>query len=155
MMRRTKFLIENPMLASQDYALPPHLISELLAGMRLRGVQYRRVQTGPSFGLSIDAKAGHGFFYYLAVGSAVLRTAEGGLHELSAGNAVFLPHGQAHQWLSADDADLQDIDTLEAALIGNSVTDVDACPSTSSVPSAIFFTVAWNSTLAACGLWGS
>jgi len=139
MMFRTEFLTENPMSLSHDYALPPHLISELLTGMRLRGVQYRRVQTGPSFGLSFEAKAGHGFFYYLAVGSAVLRTEAGGLHKLSAGNAVFLPHGQAHQWLSAEDADLQDIETLEAALIGNSVTDVDACPSTSIVPSAIFF----------------
>jgi len=139
MMIRTEFMIENPIMPSPDYALPPHLISELLTGMRLRGVHYRRVQTGPSFGLGFDAKAGHGYFYYLAVGSALLRTGDGSLHELSAGNAVFLPHGQAHQWLSGEDAQVQDIETLAANLIGNSVTEVDTCPSASAVPSAIFF----------------
>ncbi|MFC4275200.1 AraC family transcriptional regulator [Achromobacter aloeverae] len=121
------------------YALAPHLISELLTGMRLRGVRYKRVQTGPSFGLSFAAKAGHGYFHYLAVGSALLRTDDGTLHEVSAGNAVFLPHGQAHQWLSTEDAHAQDIEALETTLIGNSVTEVDTCPSTSTVPSAIFF----------------
>jgi len=138
-MLRTIILIDNPDMFSQEYALPPHLISELLTGMRLRGVRYQRVQTGPSFGLSFDTKAGHGYFYYLAVGSALLRTGDGNLYELNAGNAVFLPHGQAHQWLSSVDTEVQDIDELEAALIGESVTEVDTCPSISAVPSAIFF----------------
>jgi len=123
----------------EQFALSSDLISELLTGMRLRGVEYRRIQVGPSFGLHFEARPGRGYFHYLAVGSAVLRSADGALHELSAGSAVFIPQGAAHQLLSSSDAPTQDIDSFEAAPLGDTVSAVDACPSTSVVPSAILF----------------
>lgn len=116
-----------------------NLISELLTGMRLRGIEYRRIQVGPSFGLRFEARPGHGYFHYLAVGSAVLRMADGSLHELSAGNAAFIPQGAAHHLLSSPDAPAQDIGSFEASPLGDAVSAVDACPSTSVVPSAILF----------------
>lgn len=127
------------MNAPKQIALSSDLISELLTGMRLRGVEYRRIQVGPSFGLHFEARPGRGYFHYLAVGSAVLRSADGTLHELSAGSAVFIPHGTAHELLSSADAPVQDIDRFEAAPLGDTVSAVDACPSTSVVPSAILF----------------
>ncbi|MEG1769277.1 MAG: AraC family transcriptional regulator [Comamonas sp.] len=123
----------------EKFALSSDLISELLTGMRLRGVEYRRIQVGPSFGFHFEASPGRGYFHYLAVGSAVLRSADGTLHELSAGSAVFIPQGAAHQLLSSPDAPTQDIDSFEAAPLGDTVSAVDACPSTSVVPSAILF----------------
>lgn len=88
------FLIETPKMTNKDkFALSSDLISELLTGMRLRGVQYRRIQTGPSFGLGFEDKPGHAYFHFLAVGTAFLRTDDGELHELSAGSAVFIPQG--------------------------------------------------------------
>ena len=121
------------------FALSSDLISELLTGMRLRGVQYRRVQTGPAFGIGFAARPGHAYFHYLAVGSAVLRTQDGTLHALSAGNVVLLPQGEAHQLLSSPDAPVQDIGSFAAPPLGDGVYGVDACPSTNPLPSAIFF----------------
>ncbi|WP_420917027.1 AraC family transcriptional regulator [Pseudomonas lundensis] len=139
-MVRLVFLTKTPeMNAPEHFALSSDLISELLTGMRLRGVEYRRIQVGPSFGLRFEARPGHGYFHYLAVGSAVLRSADGALHELSAGNAAFIPQGAAHQLLSSPDAPAQDIGSFEAAPLGDTVSAVDACPSTSVVPSAILF----------------
>ncbi|VFR43699.1 Transcriptional regulator, AraC family [plant metagenome] len=123
----------------KQFALSSDLISELLTGMRLRGIEYRRIQVGPSFGLRFEARPGHGYFHYLAVGSAVLRMADGSLHELSAGNAAFIPQGAAHHLLSGPDAPAQDIGSFEASPLGDAVSAVDACPSSSVVPSAILF----------------
>lgn len=74
---------------------PSDLISELLTGMRLHGVQYRRIQTGPTFGLGFPPKPGHAYFHYLAVGTAILRGADGSQHLLSAGDVVLLPAEKA------------------------------------------------------------
>lgn len=60
MMLSLSLLIETPnMTESGQFALSSELISELLTGMRLRGVQYRRIQTGPSFGLGFEHKSAH------------------------------------------------------------------------------------------------
>ena len=140
MMIRLECLIETPgMPVSDPFALSSDLISELLTGMRLRGVQYRRIQTGPGFGLRFDARPGHAYFHYLAIGSAVLRMDDGTVHELSAGNAVLIPQGRAHDLLSGPDVVAQDIGDFEAAPLGDTVCAVDMCPSMSVVPSAILF----------------
>ncbi|MEU7045063.1 AraC family transcriptional regulator [Streptomyces varsoviensis] len=122
------------------FALSSDLISELLTSMRLRGVRYRRVQAGPRFGVTFDAKPGRAYFHFLAVGSAVLRTQDGTLHELAAGNAVFMPHGQGHQLLSGPDIPARGIESFAAVPLSNAVCAVDACASTAPAPSAIFFT---------------
>ncbi|MGE9693012.1 MULTISPECIES: AraC family transcriptional regulator [unclassified Streptomyces] len=120
--------------------LSSDLISELLTSMRLRGVRYRRVQVGARFGFHFDAKPGRACFHFLAVGSAVLRTEDGTLHELAAGNAVFMPHGASHQLLSGPDIPARGIDSFDAVHLGDAVSGVDTCPSTHPDPGAIFFT---------------
>ncbi|MGW2326319.1 AraC family transcriptional regulator [Streptomyces sp. NPDC001700] len=122
-----------------QFALSSDLISELLTSMRLRGVRYRRVHVGPRFGLTFDAKPGRAAFHFLAVGSAVLRTEDGTIHELSAGNAVFMPHGGQHQLLSGPDIPVRGIDSFDGIPLGDAVSDVDTCPSTDPNPSAVFF----------------
>ncbi|MGW5930389.1 AraC family transcriptional regulator [Streptomyces anulatus] len=125
--------------APGQFALSSDLISELLTSMRLRGVRYRRVQVGPQFGLNFDAEPRRAYFHFLAVGSAVLRTEDGAVHELSAGNAVFMPHGKSHQLVSGPDVPVQGIDSFDAVTLSNAVCDVDACPGADPTPSAIFF----------------
>ncbi|MBD1555151.1 AraC family transcriptional regulator [Pseudomonas typographi] len=127
------------MAAPDPFALSSDLISELLTGMRLRGVQYRRIETGPSFGLSFGAKPGHAYFHFLAVGAAILRTDDGTLHPLTAGNAVFIPQGGAHQLVSSPDLPAQDIGSFEAAPLGDTVCAVNACPTSGITPSTILF----------------
>ncbi len=134
------FLTENPDMALQDpFALSSDLLSELLSGIRLCGVQYRRIQTGPEFGMSFHARPGHAYFHYLAVGNALLRSAHGTLHRLSAGSAVLVPHGEEHALVSGNDVPVQPIDSFATAALGDAVSGVDTCPSTSTTPSAILF----------------
>lgn len=139
MTARLPYVTESPDGEASRFALSSDLISELLTSMRLRGVRYRRVHAGPRFGLHFDATPGRAYFHFLAVGSAVLRTEDGTLHELSAGNAVFMPHGESHQLLSGPDIPVQRMDGFDAVPLSNAVCDVNACPSVDPNPSAIFF----------------
>ncbi|QKW50055.1 AraC family transcriptional regulator [Streptomyces buecherae] len=140
MTERLHYVTETPDgEAAGPFALSSDLISELLTSMRLRGVQYRRVHAGPRFGLAFDAGPGHAAFHFLAVGSAVLRTANGTIHELTAGDAVFLPHGESHQLLSDRDIPARGIGSFPTAALGNAIGDVNACPSLDPNPSAILF----------------
>ncbi|SQH31897.1 AraC family transcriptional regulator [Pseudomonas mucidolens] len=107
--------------------------------MRLRGVEYRRIQAGPAFGLGFAAKPGHAWFHFLAVGNAVLRMEDGTTYALSAGNAVFISHGAAHQLFSHTDVPLQDIDRLDGAPLGDSVSAVDTGTDASPTPATILF----------------
>ena len=133
-------LIETPKMSKQNQIFPlSNLVSELLTGMRLRGVQYRRIQTGPAFGIGFEDKPGHAYFHFLAVGTAFLCTDDGELHKLSAGSAVFMPHGRKHQLLSDAGIAFQDIEKFDVAPLGESVSGVDTCPSTHPVPSAVIF----------------
>ncbi|MCL7997971.1 AraC family transcriptional regulator [Brucella sp. 21LCYQ03] len=127
------------MSSTDPFALSSNLVTELLSGMRLNGVQYRRIQTGSEFGLSFDAKPGHAYFHYLAVGAALLRCSDGSLHQLTAGNAVLIPQGQGHALLSAETVRAKPIDRFAVAALGESVSGVNTCPSISDIPSAILF----------------
>lgn len=127
------------MVSTDPFALSSNLVTELLSGLRLKGVQYRRIQTGSEFGLSFDARPGHAYFHYLAVGAALLRCADGSLHQLTAGNAVLIPQGQDHALLSAETVRAEPIDRFAVAALGESVSGVNTCPSTNDIPSAILF----------------
>lgn len=127
MMKNLEFLTETPIMVPADpFALSSELISELLTGMRLCGVQYSRIQAGPSFGMSFPAKSGHAYLHFLAVGAAILRTEDGALHPLVAGNAVLIPQGAAHQLLSSASLPAQDIGSFETAPLGETVCAVQA-----------------------------
>ncbi|SEN93423.1 transcriptional regulator, AraC family [Duganella sp. CF517] len=140
MMTSLDVLIETPKMTKKNQvSLSSSLVSELLMGMRLRGVQYRRIQTGPDFGIGFEDMPNHAYFHFVAFGTAYICTDDGELHELSAGNAAFMPHGRRHQLLSADGVAFQGIDQFDAAPLGESVSGVDTCPSTASVPSAVIF----------------
>lgn len=137
-MQTLEFLTQTPnMTAAAPFNLSSDLIDELLRGMRLRGVQYRRIQAGPSFGMGFEAKPGHAYFHFLAAGTATLRTDDGGLFELSAGNAVFISHGGAHTLSSDADRPVQDINGFDAIALGDTVCAVDASPD--SRPSTLLF----------------
>lgn len=124
------------------YEAAPHstdLISQLLTGMRIQGVHYRRIQTGPTFGLGFPSKPGHAYFHYVAVGNALLRSADGSQHLLSAGDVVLVPRGDGHSLLSGEDQSVQYLEALDAAPLGDAVSGIDTCPSTHAVPSAVLF----------------
>lgn len=124
---------------TSSFALPSELISELLSGLRLYGVRYQRIQTGDTFGLNFASRPGHAYLHYVAVGEMVLHSENGEVLTLSAGEAVFLPHGERHQLLSATAADVLDIDNIETAPLDEKVSGIDTCPSTQETPGAVLF----------------
>lgn len=126
-------------MSTDQFAVSSDLINELLRGMRLRGVEYRRIQAGPTFGLGFAAKSGHAWFHFLAVGNAVLRMDDGTTYALSAGNAVFISHGTAHQLLSHAHAPVQDIDLLDGEPLGDTVSAVDTGTDAGSTPTTLVF----------------
>jgi AraC-like DNA-binding protein len=108
-------------------ALPPaDLMSELLLGMRLSGIHYRRIRVVPPLGLAFGPSAGRAQFHFVATGTAFLRGTTGEITRLGPGTAVFLPHGGAHQLLSDPDAPCREITTFDAAPLCERVCDV-AC----------------------------
>ncbi|WP_428376832.1 AraC family transcriptional regulator [Lichenicoccus sp.] len=108
-------------------SLPSDLMGELLLGMRLRGVRYRRIQVAPPFGLGFGTAAGWAQFHFIVDGTVFLRMEAGDLHSLGAGSAVFLPHGGAHELLSAPELPSRDISSFETAPLCDSVCDITAC----------------------------
>lgn len=103
------------------------LMSELLLGMRLRGIQYRRIHAASSFGFAFKNKPGCAYFHFLATGTAKLLTEDGGLQIISAGNAVFLPQGSAHQIVSDPTALVQDIEHCDVIPLSETVCALEAC----------------------------
>ena len=129
MIQTLEFVTETPSMPTDTaFTLSSELINELLRSMRLRGVQYRRIQAGPVFGIGFAAKPGHAYFHFLAAGCATLRMEDGSLFELSAGNAVFIAHGGAHALLSKPADPVQDIASFDAAPLGDTVCAVNASP---------------------------
>lgn len=126
-------------MSADQFALSSDLINELLRGMRLRGVEYRRIQAGPTFGLSFAQKPGHAWFHFMAVGNAELRMEDGNTYALSAGNAVFISHGAAHQLFSHPGAPVQDIDRLNGETLGDTISAVDTGTDASPTPSTLLF----------------
>ena len=126
-------------MPADQFALSSDLINELLRGMRLRGVEYRRIQAGPSFGLGFAEKPGHAWFHFMAVGNAVLQMEDGATYALSAGNAVFISHGAAHQLFSHPGVSIQDIDRLEGDPLGDAVSAVETGTDGSPTPSTLLF----------------
>ena len=120
----------DPIAPSSD------LMNELLLGMRLRGIQYRRIHAASSFGFAFKAKPGCAYFHFLATGKAEFLTENGELQTLSAGNAVFLPQGSAHKIFSDPQVLVQDIDHCDIIALSDTVCAVTC---SSGTPQTIFF----------------
>jgi AraC-like DNA-binding protein len=106
---------------------PVDLVSELLLGMRLNGLNYRRIQMTPPFGLGFGEGLGRAQFHFVAKGPVFLRLAHGAVHALDTHDAVLLPRGGDHALLSASDLPSRDIVTYEANPLCASVGAITAC----------------------------
>ncbi|OZI21081.1 AraC family transcriptional regulator [Bordetella genomosp. 9] len=111
-----------PVLSDDGH--PGDVVSELLLGMRLFGIQYRRMQFAPPFGVEFAAAAGRAQFHFIARGTAFLRTDSGALHRLRAGDAVLLPHGRAHELLSDPERATRDIASFDTQKLCETVCAV-------------------------------
>lgn len=110
------------------------VMSELLMGMRLVGLDYRRIQVTPPFGLSFAAVEGRARFHFVARGPAYLRTAAGCVHLMEAGAAALLPRGGPHDLVSRPDLPARDLATFPCAALCQSVSSIRACAAETCQP---------------------
>jgi AraC-like DNA-binding protein len=107
---------------------PTDLVSELLLGMRLNGLQYRRMQLAAPFGIRFGVEAGRAQFHFIACGAVYLRDSNGATQVLGAGDAILLPRGGAHDLISAPDLPSRDVSTFETTVLCEAVSAISACP---------------------------
>ncbi len=117
---------ENPAASAGAYP-DPDLVSELLMGMRLVGLEYRRIEATPPFGLAFGEVEGRAQFHFIARGPVYLRMPGGLLHTMETGSAVLLPRGGPHALVSSCDIACQDVRALESKPICASVSTIKAC----------------------------
>ncbi|MDE8754586.1 AraC family transcriptional regulator [Pectobacterium polaris] len=112
----------------------PDLISELLRGMRLSGVTYRRIETHAPFGVSFHYEPGRAQFHFVSQGTALLRMESGATFVLKSGDALFIPNGNSHALLSDEKADVTSVSAFPSEAICNSVCAIGCkpCPDTES-----------------------
>ncbi len=88
------------------------LISELLLGMRLFGVQFRRIEISPMQGVGFSNEVGRAQFHFVGRGPIWLQGPGAERYRLDSGDAVLIPHGGPHGLLPAADARLADAEPL-------------------------------------------
>jgi len=108
-------------IAGQD------LMSELLTGMRLNGIAYRRLRLAEPFGVNFGGVPGKAQLHFVAQGNAILRMGDE-RSLVNCGDAVFLPRGDAHALLSRENVEVHDLCDLNAAPICEKVDAVSSCP---------------------------
>jgi AraC-like DNA-binding protein len=110
------------------------LASELLLGMRLMGVQYKRIELAAPFGVGFINAPGKAQFHFVSRGPVMLKTQAGNLYTLNTGDALLLPQGTDHMLLSSPDVPCKDVRSFESTPVCGNVRCVKACPS--EVPEA-------------------
>jgi AraC-like DNA-binding protein len=112
---------------SNGSARSSDVVSELLVGMRLVGLNYRRIQISPPFGLSFGGDEGRAQLHFVARGSVFLRRPGADDLALDAGAAVLLPHGGAHDLVSRPNLPSRAVTSFNSAPLCRTVDDINAC----------------------------
>ncbi len=97
-------------------------------GMRLVGLQYRRIQMAPPFGGRFGDGEGRAQFHFVANGPVLLRGPGDSVHTMNAGDAVLLPRGGLHDLVSQPDVAGQTISSFDVVPLCQDVSSVTACP---------------------------
>lgn len=115
------------------------LTSELLRGMRLSGVNYRRIETSRPFGVEFGFVPGKAQFHFISRGPVLLRMVSGQRLMLQSGDALFIPNGDGHVLLSDDQATVVNVSRLPSEPVCGSVSCVkNACDDAKSDSAIIF-----------------
>lgn len=97
------------------------LTSELLRGMRLSGVNYRRIETSRPFGVEFSHVPGKAQFHFISRGPVLLRMASGQCLTLESGDALFIPNGDSHALLSDEQAPVMNVQKLPSEPVCSTV----------------------------------
>ncbi|AJY45724.1 AraC family transcriptional regulator [Martelella endophytica] len=128
--------------SSETRPLDADLVSELLLGMRLVGIDYRRIELAEpfshSFGGDDDPRAK---FVFIARGQIALITSSGAVHDMAAGDAALLPRGGSHRLASSPENPVPctDLTTLPTAPICPQVREIRTCEATPPEKRVVLF----------------
>ena len=96
------------------------LLTQILLGLRLDGVEYGRCIMRKPWAVAFPAQRS-ARFHFVGSGGAWLRTPGTDWQRLSAGDAVLLPHGSFHVLASAPDVPAVDIDSLSRVAVSENI----------------------------------
>ncbi|MCR4269454.1 AraC family transcriptional regulator [Nitratireductor sp. ZSWI3] len=113
--------------ASRNAGTRADMVSELLMGMRLFGLEYRRIQITPPFGIRFGAMEGRAQFHFVGRGPVFLRGPGAQTHTMNAGDAVLLPRGGMHALTSDPEMPCRDVTDFHADPLCGSVTAINSC----------------------------
>lgn len=105
----------------------PDMMSELLMGMRLNGIFYRRARLAAPFGIGFGGEPGKAQLHFVAKGQVCLQIGEA-LRPVGCGDAVFLPRGTAHALVSGPGVAVRDLCDFPAEPICSTVEEISGCP---------------------------
>jgi AraC-like DNA-binding protein len=88
------------------------LISKLLIGMRLHGVQFRKIGIPEHSGVGFSNEIGRAQFHFVARGPVWLGSPSANRYRLDTGDAVLIPRGGPHQVLSTEETHASDVEPL-------------------------------------------
>ncbi|AXO15241.1 AraC family transcriptional regulator [Thalassospira indica] len=116
-------------LEGQFNASGHDMVNELLSGVRLRGLDYRRIEISTPYGLRFgeDQDETRAWFHFIAQGTVQLRTKTGATHVLGCGDAVLLPCAGIHDLYSEDGVALRSVDAFEKARLCDAASEIRAC----------------------------
>lgn len=103
------------------------LLTEILLGLRLDGVEYGRCVMHAPWAVAFPAQRS-ARFHFVGQGGCWLRTASTDWVRLDAGDAVLLPHGSFHVLASAPDVPAVDIDSLSRVAVADNIYLVGGDP---------------------------
>lgn len=103
---------------------PPDLLTQILLGLRLDGVEYGRCVLHPPWAIAFPAQRS-ARFHFVGHGGAWLRTPGSEWQRLNMGDAVLLPHGSFHVLASSPDVPPVDIDSLARKAVSENIYLVD------------------------------
>lgn len=106
---------------------PSDLLSQLLLGLRLDGVEYGRCVMRPPWAVAFPARP-EARFHFVARGGAWLRTPGREWLALQAGDAVLLPRGSFHVLASSPEVPTVDIDSLARTEVAENIYLVGDAP---------------------------
>ncbi|OWQ49181.1 AraC family transcriptional regulator [Roseateles noduli] len=104
---------------------PADLLTQILLGLRLEGVEYGRCLMRAPWAIAFPARK-EARFHFVARGSCWLKTPGSDWVQLNPGDAVLLPRGSAHVLASAPDLPAVEIDSISRRAVAEDIYLVGA-----------------------------
>lgn len=102
------------------------MTNELLRGMRLSGIRYRRIEIGPSTGVGIEQALGRAQLLVISKGSVLLKTSTKAIWKLNGGDAVLMPHGAPYELQTTEGSPVVPADNMGSEQICSMVSNISS-----------------------------